>query len=227
MGAVRPAIPPAGESKANADVFALLGRAMGFDDEPFQWDQATAFDRLTEALTLDGRAPDADVLRAGGMVDYEFPGPTPVQFDTVYPLTADGKVHLAPPVLGEDPYRYQPLSDPYPLAMVSPATSQTISSTLGEFNLSKLYVELNPADAGVRGIRDGAPVRVYNELGEVRCPARVRERVRRGVVLMPKGAWRRASQNGYTATALCPAHVSAVGGGACFNDARVEVERAG
>jgi hypothetical protein len=26
-----------------------------------------------------------------------------------------------------------------------------------------------------------------------------------------------------TATALCPAHVNEVGGGACFNDARVEV----
>ncbi len=47
-----------------------------------------------------------------------------------------------------------------------------------------------------------------------------------GVAVIPKGAWRRSSSNGLTATALCPAHVSDVGGGACFNDARVEVEPA-
>jgi hypothetical protein len=41
---------------------------------------------------------------------------------------------------------------------------------------------------------------------------------------MPKGAWRKSSRNGQTATALAPAHVNVVGGGACYNDARVEVE---
>jgi hypothetical protein len=33
--------------------------------------------------------------------------------------------------------------------------------------------------------------------------------------------------NGQTSTALCPAHVNVVGGGACYNDARVQVERCG
>ena len=42
---------------------------------------------------------------------------------------------------------------------------------------------------------------------------------------MPKGAWRKASRNGQTSVALCPDHVNVVGGAACFNDARVEVER--
>ena len=31
--------------------------------------------------------------------------------------------------------------------------------------------------------------------------------------------------NGQTSTALCPQHINQVGGGACFNDARVQVER--
>jgi anaerobic selenocysteine-containing dehydrogenase len=54
----------------------------------------------------------------------------------------------------------------------------------------------------------------------------VKERIRPGVVVMPKGAWQRSTSTGRTATALCPATVSDVGGGACYNDARVEVERA-
>jgi hypothetical protein len=42
---------------------------------------------------------------------------------------------------------------------------------------------------------------------------------------MPKGAWRKASLNGKTSTALTPADVSTVAGGACFNDARIEVRK--
>jgi anaerobic selenocysteine-containing dehydrogenase len=148
-------------------------------------------------------------------------------FQTAHPLTADGKIHLVPEVLGPAPYRYEPPSaDGHPLALVSPATSKTVSSTLGEYNLPHLMVELHREDAAARGIADGDQVRVFNDLGEVRCRARVGTRVRAGVASMPKGAWRAASENGLTATALCPAHVSDVAGGACFNDARVEVERA-
>ena len=58
----------------------------------------------------------------------------------------------------------------------------------------------------------------------VECVAAVTERVRPGVVAMPKGAWRRSSRNGATSVALCPVHVNEVGGAACFNDARVEIE---
>jgi anaerobic selenocysteine-containing dehydrogenase len=70
-------------------------------------------------------------------------------------------------------------------------------------------------------------VRVWNDLGEVQCVARVDAHVRAGVVALPKGAWMKSSKNGRTSTALTPSTVSAVGGGACFNDARVDVARLG
>ena len=57
------------------------------------------------------------------------------------------------------------------------------------------------------------------------CHARVDEHVRTGVVHIPKGAWMKSSLNQRVSTALTPTHVNVVGGGACFNDARVEVER--
>ena len=50
------------------------------------------------------------------------------------------------------------------------------------------------------------------------------DRMRDGVCGLPKGAWRNSSRNGQTSTALCPQDVNEVGGGACFNDARVQVE---
>jgi len=67
------------------------------------------------------------------------------------------------------------------------------------------------------------PIRVFNDLGEVHCLAQVDDRVRPGVVSLPKGLWRRSFRNGAVSTALCPDTLSEIGGGACFNDARVEV----
>ena len=42
---------------------------------------------------------------------------------------------------------------------------------------------------------------------------------------MPKGVWRRNTANGYTSNALVPDTLTDLGGGACFNDARVQVQR--
>ncbi len=87
-------------------------------------------------------------------------------------------------------------------------------------------VTIHTVDASEREINDGDEVRVFNDLGEVICRVAVRLSVRPGVVSMPKGAWRKSSRNGATSTALCPADVNVVAGGACFNDARVEISRA-
>jgi anaerobic selenocysteine-containing dehydrogenase len=50
--------------------------------------------------------------------------------------------------------------------------------------------------------------------------------VRPGTVAFPKGVWRRHTGNGLTSNALVPDTLTDLGGGACFNDARVQVERA-
>ena len=77
-------------------------------------------------------------------------------------------------------------------------------------------------DPGAR-LADGQEVRVHNDLGEVRVRLRLNPDVRPGVVFLPKGIWNRHTLNGCVGTALVPDAVSAVSGGACFNDARVEV----
>ena len=47
--------------------------------------------------------------------------------------------------------------------------------------------------------------------------------MRPGTVSLPKGLWRRSTRNGFTGTALVPDTLTDLGGGACFNDARVQV----
>jgi anaerobic selenocysteine-containing dehydrogenase len=226
VGGVQPAIPACGEAKPNEEVFAALGRALGWHDQPFSWDTSTCMRKVAEALTLAGRPADAALFEAGESQRFDFPGPAPVQFQTVFPQTPDGKIQLTPAALGVEPFRYQPIGDEkFPLALVSSATSKMITSTLGEFNYPELRVTLNPQDAAARSIAEGNPVRVFNQLGEVVCRADLSDRLREGVVVIPKGAWRKSSRNGRTATVLCPATISEVGGGACYNDARVEVEK--
>jgi anaerobic selenocysteine-containing dehydrogenase len=162
-----------------------------------------------------------------------FPGglPAPVQFVDVFPRTPDRKIRLVPEELDREAaeglyaYRAEPATRAFPLALISPATDRTISSTLGELYGEQVPLELNPSDAAARGIQDGSPVRVWNEHGEVRCLARASASLKAGVALLPKGLWRHHTLSGTTANALVPDTLSDLGGGACFNDARVEVER--
>jgi anaerobic selenocysteine-containing dehydrogenase len=227
IGGVRPVIAANGEARANAAVFAELGRAMGFVDDAFHWEIESHVERVAGALSLESTPVAAAQLRGGERQRFDFPGETPIQFQTVHPRTADGKIDLSPPQLGDRPYHFEPVvNDEHPLMLITPANSKMISSTFGEFNYPELRITIHPDDAAKRRIADGQSVRVYNDLAEVICSAQVSPAVRRGVVSMPKGAWRKSSKNGLTSTALCPAHVNVVGGGACYNDARVEVELA-
>ena len=66
-------------------------------------------------------------------------------------------------------------------------------------------------------------MRVFNALGEVHCARQVTPQVRPGTVSLPKGLWRRHTANGSTSNALVPDTLTDLGGGACFNDARVQV----
>ena len=227
FGGVKPVISAHGEARSNAMVFAELGRSMGWDDPPFQWSEEELLLRAVEAIEVAGERPQMLGLAEGRTMHVEFQGGTPVQFSTVFPRTPDGKVHIAPEVLGKTPYLF--LENPasaFPLTLITPASSNRTNSTFGELETKPVSVKLHPEDALQRDIEAGDQVRVHNDLGEVVCLAEVGSAVRPGVVVIPKGAWRKASFNGFTANALCPDHVNEVAGAACFNDARVEVEKA-
>ena len=225
VGATKPVIEPCGEARSNVSVFAELGRALGFEDGIFHWPEAELRERAVAAIELQGKPVSPEPFTTGGIHRYDFDGaPNPVQFESVFPQTEDGKVHLAPACLGPAPYAYEEIhSESFPLCLITPASAKLVSSTFGEFNVQELHLTIHPDDARSRGIASGDRVRVWNDLGEVECVARVDAHLREGVVALPKGAWMKSSLNGRTSTALTPSNVNVVGGGACFNDARVEV----
>ena len=141
----------------------------------------------------------------------------------VRPIVDRAAVELCPPALG--PIRYVPLTAAHPLTLISPASGKTINSIMAEITLPAVALTMHSSDAAARSLSDGEVVRVFNELGEIEVPVRVADEVRPGVVWMPKGAWCSSTRNGATSTAVTPDHYTDIGAGACFNDARGEVER--
>jgi len=82
---------------------------------------------------------------------------------------------------------------------------------------------MHPQDAAARGLEDKDLVRVYNALGEIQLPLSVSPAVPPGTVSLPKGLWRRSTHNNSTSTSVVPDTLTDIAGGACFNDARVQV----
>ena len=95
----------------------------------------------------------------------------------------------------------------------------------GEFKVPAPAVSLHPSDAESRGLTDGDTAVVFNDRAEVELPVHIDRDLLAGICSIPKGLWRRSLPGGLTANALVPDDLSDLAGGACFNDARVEVRR--
>jgi anaerobic selenocysteine-containing dehydrogenase len=221
---VRPVIDATGEARPNADVFADLAAKLGVQADNDPEGELDLLVNVLDALP----SGIGDDLREGGRATPPFGG-APVQFVDVFPRTDDGRIDLFPETLAATApgglYEYQPdpQSEAFPLALISPATDLTISSTLGELPRPEVKLVMHPEDAASRGLADDDLVRVFNAQGEIHCRLQVAPSIRPGTVSLPKGVWRRSMRNGVTGTALVPDTLTDLGGGACFNDARVNV----
>ncbi len=226
MQLAKPAIDAVGQARPNVEVFAELANRLGL---------AASGEHTTDVETLlavTGTMPDEvgrDLMGAGIVTDPA--GGAPIQFVDVLPRTPDGKVQLFPEALDHQTpsglYRYQehPATSEYPLNLISPATEKTINSSLGELRRGPASLHMHPDDAEPRGLSTGDTVRMFNPLGEVHSPLTLNPDMRRGTVGLPKGLWRMSTLNGSTANALVSDDLTDIGGGAVFNDVRVEVAR--
>ena len=130
---VQPVIEPVGDSRPNVEVFADLARRLGIEVSPSFHSGPEAVMHVAAALPDSVRGS----LMQSGVAAPECPA-LPIQFVDVFPRTTDAKVDLFPNELeSEAPagiyvYQGETAADTYPLVLLSPATSKTITSTLGE-----------------------------------------------------------------------------------------------
>ena len=222
---VKPVIEPSGEARPNTEVFSELAGRLGVGQ---------AEEEIDTLLRITSRLPpsvSAGLMETGAATP-PFGG-APIQFVDVFPLTPDGKIDLFPAALhsgapaGLYGYQPDPASERYPLALISPASEKSVSSTLAELRQRPAALQMHPDDALARGLESDDTVRVFNDLGEVHCPVALNKDLRPGTVAIPKGLWRKSTFNGSTSNALVPDSLTDLGGGACFNDARVQVASLG
>ncbi len=224
-----PVIEPVGQSLPNTEIFRRLAARFGFNDPIFAASDAQLMDDA-----FDGSDP-----RLGGCQPSQLPTDTALAmtadgaeiwpFKNVFPTTPSGKVELLSAKL-EDAYGqalpdYVPLQSDFPLTLITPSSDKRINATFGGLAASDEVpeLEIHPDDAAARGLEDGITVKVWNDLGAVHLIARLSTDMRQGVVYSPKGAWFKSSDTGQTVSALAPATKSDIGGGACYNDCRVDV----
>ena len=223
-------IAPVGESLPNTEIFRRLAARFGFNDPAFTASDAELMDAAMNAddPRMQGHRPSR--LPLDRALKMEFGGAEPILCKTVWPRTPSGKIELESAALAEQcggalP-QYRPLLARYPLTLITPASDQRITSTFGGLAASDATpaLQMHPDDAASRGLKDGERVKVWNDSGEVFLPLQITAVVRPGVVCSEKGAWLRTSPNGQTVSALAPIHKADLADGACFNDARVEVQ---
>src|SRR5690606_38065750 len=104
------------------------------------------------------------------------------------------------PLPGYVPNRESADSNPtlaakYPLSIISPKSHGFLNSCYANVaekikGQGEQFVLINPADADMRGIGEGARVRVFNDRGEFEGEAKVTRDVNPGIVVATLGYWR-------------------------------------
>ena len=136
-------------------------------------------------------------------------GHEPIMCATERPATDSGRIELFSRDLddrfGYGLPRYEPVERAFPLTIISPSSAKRTNATFGHCALSgeREEVEINPADAGPRGISDGDVLRVYKRFAaKPGSWLRITDAVLEGVLYTPKGVWLAGIPTGQTVNAL-------------------------
>jgi anaerobic selenocysteine-containing dehydrogenase len=225
-----PAIAPIGESKSNAEVARLLAGALGFSDDVFSLTDEELMELALAGSPAAAAGVDADRLRREGVVRLGPPAGTGVPPDASFAFScaALAAAGLDPVAEYRPPANRPSASAPHPLRLLTLKRHYSINSSYGSLPVMlnaepDQVCELHPEDAAGRGIGDGDEVEVYNELGRIRCAAKVTEAVPSGTVAVPFGRWR-SDRTGGGANSLTSDLLGDLAHGPTFCDNLVEVE---
>jgi anaerobic selenocysteine-containing dehydrogenase len=223
------AIEPVGESVPNTELFRRLAARFGFTESCFCDTDEQLIDMAVASDTPALQGRNAMALSTGEAVDMSIGNSASLLRGAILD-TPSGKIELYSSALeaecGEGLPRYRPLSGNRRFILVSPASEKRTNSTFGGVDAhdTDLQVEMHSTDAASLTLQHGQSVRLFNDQGEVTLPLLVSDKVRAGTLYVPKGAWLRSCANGQSVNALIPGHRADIAGGACYNDAMVDVE---
>ena len=222
------AIAPVGESVPNTELFRRLAARFQFTEACFSHTDEQLIDMAIASDTPALKGRSAMALGTQEAVDMSIDN-TAGLLRGAMPDTPSGKMELYSSALerecGEGLPRYRPLDTARRFILISPASEKRTNSTFGgvDNHDTDLKVEMHSKDAASLSLQNGQSVRLFNDQGEVVIPLQVSDKVRTGTLYVPKGAWLRSCTTGQSVNALIPGHTADIAGGACYNDATVDV----
>jgi anaerobic selenocysteine-containing dehydrogenase len=216
-----PAIEPRGEALPNTEIFRRLAERLGFDDPCFRDSDEELIGQLLSGFAEDG-------LRERGWQKIDL-GQGSVPHAAGGFATGSGRMTLHVDYQKPTEVADDRLAERFPLALITPKTHLFLNSTFANQRRQhsaqpRPEVVVNPADAAMRSVDDGAEVRVWNDRGEFRCAARVSDDARPGVLVAPMGWWNRDYAGGRSAQATTSQVLTEAGRAPTFNDNRVQLE---
>jgi len=224
---VKAAVPPVGQSKSNWEVFSLLAQAMGFP-EPFF--RQSAEDLIRHVLSVPApmrKGIDEKAFAAGRAVQL----PLPEGYKTQY-KTPSGKIEILnpkeahplpcylPPHGGKEPYRL----------MTAPSLYALNSSFREREDLRQqdkaMFLQMNPGDAGKKGLQEGERVTAFNERGEATFILQVSPKVPAGIVVAAGVWWLEHCPGRRSVNVLTSQRLTDMGRGSTLYDNTADVRKA-
>jgi anaerobic selenocysteine-containing dehydrogenase len=234
----QPAIAPMGEARSNVQMFAELGRRMGFEETAFREGEEELI-----AQALEGQHPwFAGITKERLEQEGHLPLALPVDdhgeslpFSTAaWFRTASGKAELLPVPEWHAPTESRgnaAAAVRFPLEMLARKGDNYMNTTFANLpNHRKMesqvagVLEMHHDDAAARGIVSGDPVQVWNDRGRITLVARVSPAVSAGVVAS-RLDWQKLARDGMNVNQLTSQRLTDIGGGATFYSVLVEVKR--
>jgi anaerobic selenocysteine-containing dehydrogenase len=223
---------PVGEALPNQEIFRRLAREMGYAEPQFRESDG---DMLATLLERSGLGETFASLAARG--SRWIPSEPLVQFAGRQFDTPSGRIELTSEAAAAAglPRSPQCRCDPRPAAdrlrLLTPADAWLLNTSFGNVDrilgrLGAPEIVLHPRDAAARGLGDGDPARVRNDLGELRLVVRVSDEVPPGVALAYKGRWLGASPGQANVNVLNPGVKSDMGESSAVHSVEVTVEAA-
>ena len=220
-------INPPGECKSDWDMFRLLAKSMGYQDDYFDKTEEEIFEELLEKSLKDVKTiseEDKAVLKQGGAISTPFANHMDIK-------TKSGKIQITNDEMEEKIPRYiENSSQDYPLNLVAVPSCETLNSIFLERKdivekRGKVALKVNPKDAKSRNIEDGDEIICFNDLGEVGFVAEVTDTVAQGAVVAEGVYDMDFSINGRLVNALHDDRLSDIGEATTLNSNTVDIKK--